>query len=407
MFIDDSEAIEFGRRIEELPEERILYDYVQAIARRMPHESAIDDFYRLLFDGNSYPKQDAKQALKQILDSPQSAQTGKFVLNRLFYIMGNTSVHDPHKQEALFEVITRIAKKPPPLNAQNPFVKKLRKLAYDYVASDLYLALQWQMKLLRAEHTEQVVAELDRPLGNRVRGFFFLQEALATTRDIPASKRIGIRKLQAQQARALDKKLLALVRNPNQIDQAFVNSMSLSYQEIRASVDVYRPKQNRPSIDQEAHNFYDEVRKQNLGYLRQKLFRFLLEPLAEADARFNPDSHGHFQAALKDCLKKGLADKMSFNQVEVTRIGENLLKFLITKSLKQPSSPYFQQLLRKAGHMAVTKMLLRLTLFFPKLRFCLSERFAILFHVHQKHRQNDQKVNWLVRALDHLNIGLA
>ena len=409
MFIDDSEAIEFGRRIAELPEERILYDYVQGIARRMPHKSAIDDFYRLLLDGNSYPKQDASRALAQILDSPQFSRTGKFVLNRLFYIMGNTSVHDPNKQEALYEVITRIAQKPPPLNAQNRFVRKLRQLAHDYVASDLYLALQWQMKLLQVEHAGPAAAtsEASSPLGTRFKGLFFLQEALATTRDIPASKRVGIRKLQAKQARILERRLLALTDNPDRGDQAFINSTSLSHQEIRESVEIYRPKQDGPSIDKEAHKFYDEVRKQNLGYLRQKLFRFLLEPLAAADKRFNPDSHGHFQAALKNCLKKGLADKMSFNHVAVTKIGKNLLQFLIVKSLKQPSSPYFQQLLKKVGHTAVTKMLLRLTLFFPKLRFWLSERFAILFHVHQKHRKNDQKVNWLVRALDHLNIGLA
>lgn len=410
MFTDDPYAIEFGRRIEELPEERILYDYVQGIARRMPEKSAVDDFYRLLLDGNSYPKQDVRQALESILDGPLFPQTGKFVLNRLFHIMGNTSVYDPNKQEALYEVITRVSRQLPPLKAQNRYVRRLRQLAHDYVASDLYIALQWQMRLLKAEPEKATTSKqrIDKPLATKFKGLFFLQEALATTRDIPASKRKGIRKLQAQQASALEKRLIILADNPHQADTELTSSTSLSYEELRTSVEMYRPRRAQGlSIEEEAHEFHEEVRKQNLGYLRQKLFRFLLEPLAEANSKFHPDSKGHFQAALKSWLAKGLADKQEFNHIAVTKIGKNLLKFLIVKSLKQHSSAYFQQLIKNAGHTAVTKMLLRLTLFFPKLRFWLSERFAILFHVYKRQLQNDKKVIWLTQALDHLNIGLA
>lgn len=408
MFINDRDAIEFGNRIQESPEERILYSYVQGIARHMPHKQAIDDFYRLLFDGNSYPEQDVSQALYQILDSPEFAQTGKFVFNRLFHIMGNGSVYDPNKQEALHEVITRIARQLPSLNIKNRNVRKLRQLAHDYVESDLYLALQWQMRLLRDEEQEADAPEVGKLLKTKFKELFFLQEALATTCDIPPNRRKGIRRAQATQAGSLEERLLTFANNSSQADTEWLDSLSLSCEEVRLSVETYRPQsQKGTSIGQEAHEFYQEVQNRNLGYLRKRLFLFLLQPLAEASQKYTPDARGYFQFELKQCLAKGLGDDLSFNHMAVTKIGKNLLDFLVVKSLRQHSSPHFQRLLRHVGHMAVTKMLLRLVLFFPKLRFWLSERFAILFHVHKNKYKSDQKIAWLVRALDHLNIGLA
>jgi hypothetical protein len=47
----------------------------------------------------------------------------------------------------------------------------------------------------------------------------------------------------------------------------------------------------------------------------------------------------------------------------------------------------------------------RITLFWPKVRFVLEERFGILLHVHQN-RSKDE-VPWLTKSLEYLKVGLA
>ncbi|MEO1069526.1 MAG: hypothetical protein AAFW95_10465, partial [Cyanobacteria bacterium J06638_6] len=164
------------------------------------------------------------------------------------------------------------------------------------------------------------------------------------------------------------------------------------------------------SIWQVASRLTTRVRHMDMDAICREIHRFVLEPLARVDSQYSPDLNSFLQGQIFQEINRGREERQGsggnqFTEIAITTICSHLLKLLVVESPQRCSATHFRSLLKKVGHATVTEMLLRITLFWPRVRYVLEERFGILLHVHQNKPRHE--VPWLTQALEYMKVGLA
>ena len=396
MYLDNQEAFEFGRR-QETSEEIELYDYVRRLAGK-PSSQAQADFYRLLFDANTYPNKDVLAALHHIIDTPEFASTGKYVINRCFYTVGNLWLQDTTRRTALKELIMQ-AEVRQPSQPMDRYTRAWREQFENYAISNLYVALQHQMRLLAEDIPEK---QEDAKFSSNLKHLHFIQESVTVTEDIPKNLSAGIRQLRAKNIKLLHQQLNHYANgDQNRNGTPLVNPTGLSDNTLKESIGQYRPDREN-SIYSQANDFLQNVPCRNLRQLRQELSWYIREPLAAKDERYKK---GSFVQRLDKVLQQGDDDDMVVNAVSVTTILQRVMQFLVVKDIRLNNPVELKNLIDKVGHQVVTTVLLRLVLFWRRICPWLESRFGILFHVYEHQRKCD--INPIVLAFEHVNVALA
>ena len=112
-----SDTISYSSR-PDTQEQRHLYTYIRDLAHR-DDDDAIDRFYRLLWDGNTYPNQAVGKALQAIVADSCFEQQSLNLINRCYYTLANLWHMKPNKGEALVQLILRVERLPE-ASAQKP-----------------------------------------------------------------------------------------------------------------------------------------------------------------------------------------------------------------------------------------------------------------------------------------------
>lgn len=409
MFIGDTATNHYGEVDVESADERILYRYIAQLAQ-LPPNDALAKHHLLITEANAQGNQQVEQALQRILLDEKWERNGRFILNRCFYGMRNPWLASGDRAEALRELIVRVRREAPYREASSRHLRRLRQALSDYVNSDQYLALEWNLRLMKVGDYSPCSGDgaTQPKLRDRFQDQFYLHEVLTATPDIPRQQQQELRRLVCKRAKTIHSQLYTYLKTgaaPQKI---------IRYREFgnRRTFDDYlhqvRPDRDN-SIWQVASRFAARVKRMSLDAICQEIYRFVLEPLAQVNDRFNPDSNSALQGQIRREINRGRENPQGggnqFTEMAVTSICSHLLKLLVVESPQRCSATYFKRLLDQVGHAAVTEMLLRITLFWPKVRFVLEERFGILLHVHQN-RSNDE-VPWLTKSLEYLKVGLA
>jgi hypothetical protein len=391
---------EFFRVRPEKPEEAEVYDYIRQLASK-PSSEAIEAFYQLFFQGNAYPQKDVSIALARIVKTTDADSYFKYVINRCFYIIGNVWRLDKNRHEALRRLITR-AENLPTKVANDPVVRRLHHHLHAYLKSDLYLVLRRQMRLLEEEDTTP--CEENRLFGENLRRFFFVQEAVVTTKDIPLSYRNSIRQQQAQIARKTRQRIDSYLasRRQNAQVEPLPNPTLIPDTHVLQAIEAYQPEQPNSCLN-EARRFEQYYRSlRTIGELKQEIREYVLAPLIEADSRYaNNRFTRRFQNML-NCID--FKDHIPNNDVSTTILCQRILQHLIVKDIHHRDTTEFQEMICLVGYQVVTTVLLRIVMFWKRIRSWLEDRFGILFHIYESYHKHD--VEWYVQAFEHMNLAL-
>ena len=403
MYADD--LGDFFTNRPEKPEEIEIYDYIRQLARK-PSSEAIAAFYEFFFQGNSHSQRQVRAALRCIVAAPDAELHFKYIINRCFYVIGSLWMLDVTRHGALRELIAQVERLPTSV-PNDPIVRRLHRYLHAYVSSGLYLTLKCQMQLIEKEDIEPLQSEEDRPFGKDLKRFFFLYETVGTTKDIPPSYRNSIRQLQAQIAHDTRQGIMSYLSSHRQSTQQnpLPNPTFIPDAAIFQAIAAYRP--DRPnSCRSEAQKFeehYPSLR--TLGELKREIRDYVLAPLIEVDNKYANNEFNHrFQKMLNGLNDDGFNDAMPNTDVTTTNLCRRILKHLVVDDIHHINETEFKGMICNVGHQAVTSVLLRVVMFWKRIRSCLEERFGILFQMHERDRQSD--VGWLVQAFEHMNLAL-
>ncbi|NET33394.1 MAG: hypothetical protein F6K19_15460 [Cyanothece sp. SIO1E1] len=395
---------EFFASRPETPEEREVYDYVRYLARQDSPDKAIDDFYRMLFQGNTYPVAEASEALAQILHKSDADKVAPYFINRCFYTIGNLWQLDTTRHHALRSLITRAEKMP--MKAPNDrIVKELLRYVRKYVQSDLYVALKRQMHLLQDEAagTQSIGSQL---FGEHFKDYFFIYESAATTRDIPAQHRQTIRTSRQQRALALGQEVRQYweqLKDPGK--PAFPNPTRIPNAEMKQVIWSYQPeRENSYQAQAIAFNQQQQESLPTMGAFKDQFHQYVLAPLIEVDSKYARNKFSHL---VRETMAPCGNDTAPLNDISINLICQRFLQLFVSNTIENPKPGvlYFQNLLENVGHQAVTAALLKIVLFRRVIRSWFEDRFSILFHLWE-HTCSDVN-GWLVQAFEHMNVALA
>jgi hypothetical protein len=397
MYLENQEALDFARH-RETAEEIELYHYVQQLARE-PFDDAKKSFYRLLFDANTYPDQGTRRALEKIISGAEFSRTGKYVINRCFYTIGNPWLQKNTHHDALKELISCADRKPPSL-AMDKYARVWRKQLDDYFASDLYRALKRQMYLLQ-DSPDSTLKQDNEKFGAALKRYHFIHEVVTVTEDIPKRLRDSIYQARLRGVMTLNQQLREFAKSWESSHTAS-NPTWIPDMELGSAIWNYRPDRENSLLLQAKDFFQDYQRCRTLKQMRQAFSAYIREPLVEADSRYQK---GGFIYRLEQVLQQGGADDMAINLVSVTTICQRILQFLIVKDFYRNVPVELDKMIDRVGHQVTTTVLLRIVLFWRRICPWLESRFGILFHSFENHLKSE--IDWVVQAFEHMNVALA
>ena len=288
----------------------------------------------------------------------------------------------------------------------DPTIRRLHRHLQAYVSSDLYLPLKRQMQLIEKEDIEPLQSEEDT-FGKDLKRFFFLHEAVGTTKDIPLSYRNSIRRQQTQTASDTRQRIGSYLASHRQNTQQkpLPNPTLIPDAEIFQAIAAYRP--DRPnSCRSEAHKFEEHYRSlRTVGELKREMREYVLVPLIEVKSSYANNSFTHrFQKMLDGLNDDGFNNAMPNTAVTTTNLCRRILKHLVVEDIHHVGAAEFKGMICHVGCQAVTNVLLRVVMFWKRMRSCLEERFGILFHTYERARQSEFPL--LVQAFEHMNLAL-
>ncbi|MEM6252739.1 MAG: hypothetical protein AAF821_07445 [Cyanobacteria bacterium P01_D01_bin.156] len=388
--------------------EREVYSYVRCLSRLKDSKLATDAFYSLFFQGTvsctefeftEFDPRSVRNALMNILDSPEADKILPYVINRCFYTIGNPWRMEAHRHADLRFLVERATHLPErqPTGRQ---VKQLVKAMADYANSEhLYVPLQRQMRLLNDEVEEKVVT-----FGDCFKDYFFIYESVAATRDIPVRQRESIQLQRQKKAQQLNQQLTHYWQAQRQgnLDQA-VNPSRLEHRKLREAIGLYHP-QRRNGYRHQAQIFEGGVTQfRTTGDFVEPFYKYVMEPLVHVDERYQ---NNRFSKLVKEVLVSSAGQTTTpLTDISITQMCTRLLKLLVSNTIERPEMAHFKRLVETVGAKVVTAVLLKLVLFRRTIRSWFEDRFGILFHIQESCTLD--RVGWLVESFEYMNVALA
>jgi len=393
MYVSDRSSEYFALR-PETEAETTLYDYVRRLSRQAS-KSAIEDFYRLMFSGNTYPDTDAHAALNKIVTDPEAEQHLLYVINRCLYTIGNRWRLDPARHHALQKLILQLDNIPTH-RPNDPTTRRWLETLRTYVNTEnLYRPLHRQLYLLTDS------PPTDNTLGAYFKDYFFIQETSTMTLDIPQAYRLEVRKQQRQQGIHLNKQLNAFQDNYSRTQTAF-NPTRIPDDRLHDFIDDVQPHRKN-SYQSQAQQLREQLPKtQTMADFRTLLYSYIMSPLVQADPSF---ANSRVSRMIRMFIEAVGAADAHYDATSEVRTCTRILKHLVCNTLENPKSSQFKHFIDKVGHPLATIVLLKIVLLRRTIQPWFEDRFGILFHTWE--RTHTDAITWVVQSFEYMNVALA
>lgn len=403
------------------PAEQGLYDHLIRCVETQSPDEVIDRFRKLFVDGIGYPDLEVWEAVKEIVAADFVDREFKFTLNRSCYILINRWLMQPRLHPYIPELITLFESAPIGV-AHSRTAKRVRSLTQTFVQSEQYLSLRRLVQIMN----EAAAAQCEDGtilLGNLIRRYPCLYEHSLLTEDSSDEQRQRIMGLRSNALRQFELDLSQYVTYQHRY--RLRQSLNNVAPEAEGSVGLLLPTVKNPTLlsdrqvdaalqqfagKVDGSNTHRDLANQFLTYSRwsrcyrafkQELYEYLISVI---DPRYGKY---HFNQQLCQYLKDTLphCDHQEVNDFLVVETCKKLLNFLVVESPQRPNHSRFIDLTGNIGILLTISLLLRIVLLCRAVKPWLEKRFSILFKLHED--ATTDRVDWLVEALEHLNIALS
>ncbi len=398
--------------------EQLLYDhFLRLVQSELPND-LVQRFRLLFIDGTDYPNAEISAALEKIAANKSADQEFRFVLNRCCHILINRWQARPQYQTyipTLIEVFESAAAPSTREYARSRSVRRLRELVKNFVESDQYLALR-RLAQVTSQNTE--ANPLGVPLGKLIHRYPYLYEHCLLAEGSTLEQQQTIRHLKARAERQYELDLSQFVTYQvrrsqisrsnlpevaSRVLQPAKNPTLLSDEALCVAVKHFAGKSQGSDTYRDAAQRFLTHSSQTSSFhsFKDDLYQYMT---ASVDPEYgNRQFNNQLYAQLNAALPESNAHRV--NDFLIVRTCSQLLNFLVVESSQKPSHFVFVDLLSNIGPAMATGLLLKIVLICRKVKPNLEKRFSILFsHYESSKREN---VQWLVQAMEHLNLALS
>ena len=399
------------------PEEQQLYDYLLYWIE-LDSPSAMIERFRSLFingagiNGAGYPDPQVAQALQKVVSTNVAREDFRYVLNRCCHILINRWRGHAQAEMAIPQLIQLFETSPTVSKISatySPTVKRLHHLRQQFTETEQYLTLRRLAQVLT--QTSESIG--DHPLGGLICRYPYLYEHCLLNEASTTEQKATIQEIQGARQKQFELNLSQYVtyqvRRSRPLSPSAAapilhpvnNPTFLTELELGQALKHYVGKVdgNRTHKDL-ALNLLTHTQSASFGSFKDDLYQYITAAVDPSYGRrkFNNQLHSH----LKNILPEG--DTQELNDFLLIRTCNHLLNFLVADKPQAPNHFVFVDLLTNLGSIATIGILLKIVLLCRKVKPCLERRLSILFSHYEM--QTSMAVEWLVQALETLNVAL-
>lgn len=411
-----SRVSRYNRQIS--PEEQIIYDHFLSWVDMETPAQLVERFQSLFLDFSRYPDAEVAAALERVALSATAVEDFRYVLNRCCHILINRWQSKVQSQQAiphlvkLFETIPSSAM--PMTVTRSRSIRRTRELLQQFKSTEQYHTLRRLAEVL-AQKTE---GGESYPLGSLIRRYPYLYEYCLLSDDNIQEQQITVRQIQADIQHQFEVNLSQYVtyrvrqaqmvaKAPQANLQSLIRPVSnptlLADPELSRALKHYVGRIDGVNTHRDlAHTFQASTSQTRFfGDFKDELYDYITSGIDPEYGRrqFNNQLHNQLKIILPD------NDRAALNDFLVVRTCSQLLNFLVVDNPQCPNHYVLIDLLMNLGPIMTTGLLLRIVLFCRKVKPYLERRFSILFNHYESY--SHEMVQWLIEALEHLNLALS
>lgn len=403
-------------------EEQQLYDHFLFLVQTESPSQLIGRFQTLFVEGVGYPETEIALAIDKIASSKAAEQEFRFVLNRCCHILVNRWQARPQYQSYIPSLVQLFDAVPQTTSnlSRARSVRRLRELVKEFINTEQYLTLRRLAQVI-GESCDAVSNEIPpeaEPLGTLIRRYPYLYEhcLLADGSNYEQQQTIRQLKVRAQRKYEIDlsqfvtyqvrRSQLSRSNLPEAATRALQpakNPTLLTDQELYKALKHFAGKSQGSQTYRDVAQCFLAHSAQTSSFhsFKNDLYQYITESVDPeyGNRQFNQQLYAHLHNTLPE------SNSCKLNDFLLVRTCSQLLNFLVVESPHQPNHFIFIDLLANLGPTLTTGLLLKIVLICRKVKPHLEKRFSILFGHYEASKR--EAVQWLVQAMEHLNLALS
>jgi hypothetical protein len=409
----------YARPVEQ--EEQQLYDHLLHLVQSEMPSQLVNRFRALFIDGTGYPDAEIATALDKIAATKLADQEFRFVLNRCCHILINRWQARPQHQTyipALVDLFEAIPSRSAKDYSRSRSSRRIRELARDFVDTEQYLTLCRLAQVISQSADQAALVPDNEPLGSLIQRYPYLYDHCLLTDGSTHEQQQTIRQIRARAQRQYEIDLSQFVTYQvrrsqfsrsnlpdaaSRVLQPAKNPTLLTDQELCTALKHFAGK------SQGAYTYRDlaqcflthTTQTQSFGSFKDDFYQYITASVDPEYGRRQFNNQLHSQ--LKNMLPESNSQRL--NDFLLVRTCSQLLNFLVVESNQSPNHFVFVDLIANLGPALTTGLLLKIVLICRKVKPHLEKRFSILFNHYEESKRD--AVNWLVQAMEHLNLALS
>lgn len=395
-------------------EEQKLYDHLLYWIELESPRQMLERFRVLFINGAGYADAEVTEALKAVVSSKLAPEDFRYVLNRCCHILVNRWQARGNTQGAIPELIKLFETPAPSVSisaTHSPSIRRLHQLIQQFRETEQYQTLY---RLAQIVNEAEVAQNENRSLGTLICRYPYLYEHCLLSEDSTQEQQFTVRQIQAARQRQFEiqlaqyvtyqvrrsqvtlqdaaPRIIQPVKNPTLLDELELKQALRHY---TGKVDGYRTHRDL------ALKLLDQRQQfQSFAAFKDDLYEYIT---ASIDAEYGKRRfNNQFHKQLKLILPEN--DAQPLNDFLLVRTCNQLLSFLVLESPQQPNHYVFVDLITNLGAVVTTGLLLKVVLLCRRVVPSLEKRFSILFNHYEL--QQHETVQWLVQALENINLAL-
>lgn len=400
--------------------EQALYDFlIYAVQTQTPDE-LLPQFQQFFIEGRQAPSEELRQALLEVLNTPNIETDFKYILNRCCHILINRWQVHPQLQRAIPKLVELFAAIPPPSLSSSRFARFQRQLVIDFVSSEQYLTLQRLARVIEQPDNKNFTwSDGNISVGQLIQRYPYLYEHCLLSEDSSVEHQQTVRQVQERIQRSFELnlskyvtyqvRLAQLARRTQSMKQArrmlqgVDNPTLLTERELGTALKrfVGKPERGQSYRDLSQHFLRRTAEVVSYHQFKEELYGYLISTIdgKYGEGRFNQQLYKKLQGILPNY------DHHRPNQLLMMRTASQLMNYLVVESPQRPEHYIFVDLITNLGPTPTVALLLKLALMCGKSKPHLERRFSILFNHYES--QSKEGVPWLVKSLENLHIALS
>ncbi len=391
-----------------------LYQYFLKLIETESSSEVLEKLRLLLVDTENYPDFEVQEMVKNLVYSPTAKINCRLFFSHLCQFCIANWIVNEETQTTIFQLLNLFKDINISTEKQKVFIAKWQEESQAFAESSEYLKLQRLVRIINPRITSS--APKPQILGDLLGRYPFLYKGCLLGKNSIEEYTNFLAGFKHHQQNSFQQKLnRSLILQKQKIEVARLRSLTskipqpieivpnptlLNHQTFNTAIETFTQLTQSQIENKKAIKLFCKTESLSFKNFKVWLINYLIKDIEEeSKQQLKQYLQDNIPTILTDC------DEQPLNEFLILRTCNQLLNQLILNPTQPSNHLSFINLKRYLGATQLTVLLLKLTLFSPKLKDSLRQRLAHLFDYYES--SSIEESLWLIQVLENCLLAFA